>query len=65
MCLIHLFACCPVIQGIFASGMSFTLLGWCIKKKGPVYASVFNPLMLVLVAILSSLLLDEKLYLGW
>ncbi|CAL9119174.1 unnamed protein product [Musa textilis] len=51
-------------SGIFASGMSFTLLGWCIKKKGPVYASVFNPLMLVLVAIFSSLLLDEKLYLG-
>ncbi|KAJ8476483.1 hypothetical protein OPV22_020210, partial [Ensete ventricosum] len=50
--------------GIFASGISFTLLGWCIKKKGPVYASVFNPLMLVLVAILSSLLLNEKLYLG-
>ncbi|CAL9184427.1 unnamed protein product [Musa hybrid cultivar] len=51
-------------SGIFASGMSFTLLGWCIKKKGPVYASVFNPLMLLLVAILSSLLLNEKLYLG-
>ncbi|URE08289.1 EamA-like transporter family [Musa troglodytarum] len=48
-------------SGIFASGMSFTLLGWCIKKKGPVYASVFNPLMLVLVAIFSSLLLDENL----
>ncbi|KAG6476780.1 hypothetical protein ZIOFF_066028 [Zingiber officinale] len=50
--------------GILATGMCFTLLGWCIMKKGPVYASVFNPLSLVLVAILSSFLLSEELYLG-
>lgn len=52
-------------QGILATGMGFTLLGWCIMKKGPVYASVFNPLSLALVAVLSSFLLSEKLYLGW
>ncbi|WOL02324.1 WAT1-related protein [Canna indica] len=51
-------------SGIFASGMTFTLLGWCIRKKGPVYASAFNPLILVFVALLGSLLLSEKLYLG-
>ncbi|XP_074565672.1 WAT1-related protein At1g09380-like [Curcuma longa] len=51
-------------SGILATGMAFTLLGWCIMKKGPVYASVFNPLSLVLVAILSSFLLSEQLYLG-
>ncbi|KAJ1419927.1 WAT1-related protein [Sesbania bispinosa] len=44
-------------------------LGWSIRlltaaMRGPLYASVFNPLMLVLVAIAGSLMLDENLYLG-
>jgi hypothetical protein len=39
-------------------------MAWCIKKRGPLFASVFNPLMLVIVAVLSSLLLNEKLHLG-
>ncbi|KAJ1695837.1 hypothetical protein LUZ63_012535 [Rhynchospora breviuscula] len=51
-------------SGIVCSGLMFTVMAWCIKKKGPLFASVFNPLMLIIVAILSSLLLDEKLHLG-
>ncbi|KAH7685485.1 WAT1-related protein [Dioscorea alata] len=53
-----------VCSGIVASGLSVTVMAWCIRKKGPLYASVFNPLMLVIVALLGSLLLDEKLHLG-
>ncbi|KAM0946247.1 putative EamA domain-containing protein [Dioscorea sansibarensis] len=53
-----------VYSGILASGLSVTVMAWCIKKKGPLYTSVFNPLMLVIVALLGSLLLDEKLHLG-
>ncbi|KAL9329117.1 hypothetical protein ACSQ67_004120 [Phaseolus vulgaris] len=37
---------------------------WCVRKRGPLYASVFNPLSLVLVAVAAALLLQEKLYLG-
>ncbi|KAJ0976803.1 hypothetical protein J5N97_012277 [Dioscorea zingiberensis] len=51
-------------SGILASGMTFTLIAWCIGKKGPLYASVFNPLLLVILAILSPLFLNEKLHLG-
>ncbi|OAY75860.1 WAT1-related protein [Ananas comosus] len=51
-------------SGIVASGLILTVLAWCIKRKGPLYASIFNPLMLVIVALLSSLLLNEKLHLG-
>ncbi|KAG0498519.1 hypothetical protein HPP92_003210 [Vanilla planifolia] len=51
-------------SGVVGSGLIVSLLAWCVKKKGPVYASVFNPLMLVIVAIFGSLLLNEKLYIG-
>ncbi|XP_072969926.1 WAT1-related protein At1g68170-like [Typha angustifolia] len=50
--------------GIVASGSIFPLLAWCIQKRGPLYASVFNPLMLLFVAILSSILLSETLHIG-
>ncbi|RVW24791.1 WAT1-related protein [Vitis vinifera] len=45
-------------------------LGWNIRlltvayTRGPLFVSIFNPLMLVFVAILGSLILDEKLHLG-
>ncbi|XP_057431990.1 WAT1-related protein At1g25270-like [Lotus japonicus] len=51
-------------SGIVASGLMVVVIAWCVMKKGPLYASSFNPVMLVLVAILSSLMLDENLYLG-
>ncbi|XP_042404773.1 WAT1-related protein At1g68170-like [Zingiber officinale] len=51
-------------SGVVASGLILTVMSWCIKKKGPLFASAFYPLLLVIVALLSSLLLDEKLHLG-
>ncbi|KAL3724112.1 hypothetical protein ACJRO7_036176 [Eucalyptus globulus] len=50
--------------GLVASGICVSLIGWCVHKRGPLFASVFNPLMLVLVALAGSFLLDEKLHLG-
>lgn len=50
--------------GLVASGAAFPLLSWCLGKKGPVFVSVFGPLMLIFVAVLSSILLDEALHLG-
>lgn len=51
-------------SGVLASGVMLVVLSWCVRKRGPLFASVFNPLMLLLVAVLSSLLLGERLYLG-
>ncbi|KAJ3681500.1 hypothetical protein LUZ60_015989 [Juncus effusus] len=51
-------------SGAVGSGLIITVMTWCIKKKGPLFASVFNPLMLVIVAVLSSLLFNELLHLG-
>ncbi|GAU43319.1 hypothetical protein TSUD_390180 [Trifolium subterraneum] len=58
------FALWLIIQGIVASGIMIIVIAWCVGMRGPLYASVFNPLMLVLVAIAGSLMLDENLYLG-
>ncbi|KAJ9701315.1 hypothetical protein PVL29_006593 [Vitis rotundifolia] len=50
--------------GFLASGVMVVLVSWCVLKRGPLFVSTFNPLMLVFVAILGSLILDEKLHLG-
>ncbi|KAK7363205.1 hypothetical protein VNO77_05337 [Canavalia gladiata] len=50
--------------GIVASGIAVVMIAWCIKKRGPIFASVFNPLQLLLVAVAAYLMLNEKLYLG-
>ncbi|MBA0739188.1 hypothetical protein Gogos_012478 [Gossypium gossypioides] len=51
-------------EGILGSGLMFSLVAWCVRLKGPLYASVFNPLLLVLVAFAGSFFLEENLYLG-
>ncbi|KAK3184952.1 hypothetical protein Dsin_032238 [Dipteronia sinensis] len=53
-----------VYSGIGASGLMVTLISWCVRMRGPLFVSVFNPLMLVVVAFIGSFLLDEKLHLG-
>ncbi|KAL5578295.1 hypothetical protein UlMin_019994 [Ulmus minor] len=51
-------------SGIVGSGLMIVLMTWCLKMRGPLFVSVFNPLMLVLVALAGSLLLNEMLHLG-
>ncbi|PNY08326.1 auxin-induced protein 5ng4-like [Trifolium pratense] len=51
-------------SGILASGVMILVMAWVVQMKGPLYASAFNPLMLLFVAIVASMLLDEKLNLG-
>lgn len=51
-------------SGTVASGIMITVTMWCVRMRGPLFVSVFSPLMLILVAIAGSLFLDEKLHLG-
>ncbi|KAI9110354.1 hypothetical protein K1719_018796 [Acacia pycnantha] len=53
-----------IYTGIVASGVAWILITYCLRQKGPLYTSMFNPLFLVLVAIVGSFLLDEMLHLG-
>ncbi|EOX97421.1 Mtn21-like protein, putative isoform 2 [Theobroma cacao] len=58
------FALWLIIQGIMGSAFMVFLVSWGIRLRGPLYASIFNPLGLVFVAIAGSLILDEKLHMG-
>ncbi|KAI3445683.1 hypothetical protein Pfo_002348 [Paulownia fortunei] len=52
------------VAGILGSGLMFTLVAWCVRMRGPLFVSIFQPLMLVMVAFSGSLFLEEKLHLG-
>ncbi|GER47160.1 nodulin MtN21 /EamA-like transporter family protein [Striga asiatica] len=51
-------------MGIMASGIMWVFTMSCVRMRGPLFVSVFNPLLLVLVALVGSLLLNETLHLG-
>ncbi|XP_077241366.1 WAT1-related protein At1g68170-like [Tasmannia lanceolata] len=51
-------------SGSFGTALLVTLTAWCIKERGPLFASTFMPLTLIIVAVVGSLILDEKLHLG-
>ncbi|KAK4438235.1 WAT1-related protein [Sesamum alatum] len=53
-----------VVAGVLGSGLMFTLVAWCMRMRGPLFVSIFNPLLLVIVAIVGILFLEEKLHLG-
>ncbi|KAG5000568.1 hypothetical protein JHK87_021640 [Glycine soja] len=50
--------------GIVVSGVMVVVISWCVHMRGPLFASVFSPLMLVTVALAGSTILNEKLHLG-
>nr|XP_027192034.1 WAT1-related protein At1g68170-like isoform X2 [Cicer arietinum] len=52
------------LSGVFSSGLCFILIAWCVRLKGPLFVSAFNPLMLVLVVLIASFILDEYITIG-
>nr|GMC92787.1 WAT1-related protein At2g39510-like [Ipomoea batatas] len=53
-----------VYNGIICTGIGYYLSGVIMKEKGPFFVTAFNPLSLVIVAIMGSFLLAEQLLLG-
>ncbi|KAK1415717.1 hypothetical protein QVD17_31502 [Tagetes erecta] len=51
-------------SGLFGSGFQITIVLWCLKMKGPLFVSIFQPLGIVIAAILGVLFLGDGLYLG-
>ncbi|KAI4337798.1 hypothetical protein L6164_016173 [Bauhinia variegata] len=54
----------PLYTGIVSSGIAYYVQGVVMKMRGPVFATAFNPLCMIIVAALGSLVLGEQLYLG-
>ncbi|KAM0947891.1 putative EamA domain-containing protein [Dioscorea sansibarensis] len=50
--------------GIVTSSIAYYVQGLVIQQRGPVFASAFSPLMMIIVAIMGSFILAEKIYLG-
>ncbi|XAR49237.1 hypothetical protein NMG60_11032361 [Bertholletia excelsa] len=53
-----------IYAGTVCNALSFAVMSWCIQRKGPLYVSVFSPLLLVIVAVLSWAVLQERLFVG-
>ncbi|KAH9316966.1 hypothetical protein KI387_018735, partial [Taxus chinensis] len=53
-----------IYTGIVISGAVYCLQMWSINKRGPVFVAMFSPVTLMVVAVLSPILLDERLHLG-
>ncbi|XP_051114541.1 WAT1-related protein At1g43650-like [Andrographis paniculata] len=50
--------------GIMVSALVYYLQTWCISKKGPVFAAMFSPLLVVIVGLFSVVVFGERLHLG-
>ncbi|XP_021819077.1 WAT1-related protein At2g37460 [Prunus avium] len=51
-------------SGVFCSGLAYYIQGVVMKYRGPVFVTAFSPLSMVIVAVMSSFILREQLYLG-
>ncbi|KAJ4971988.1 hypothetical protein NE237_005087 [Protea cynaroides] len=53
-----------IYSGVVSSAFVYCLQTWCISEKGPVFAAMFSPLVLVIVGIFSAIVFSERLHLG-
>uniref|UniRef100_J3M745 EamA domain-containing protein n=1 Tax=Oryza brachyantha TaxID=4533 RepID=J3M745_ORYBR len=51
-------------SGIVTSSIAYYVQGLVMQSRGPVFASAFSPLMMIIVAIMGSFILAENIYLG-
>jgi hypothetical protein len=52
------------VQALIASTLNLLLQSWCVQKGGPFIVSLYVPLQMLMVAVLSVLLLKDTLYMG-
>ncbi|KAJ0735857.1 putative EamA domain-containing protein [Helianthus annuus] len=50
--------------GIICSGAVYYVQGIIMRERGPVFATAFNPLCMIIVAVMGSIFLAQKTYLG-
>ncbi|KAJ8754226.1 hypothetical protein K2173_002126 [Erythroxylum novogranatense] len=53
-----------VYSGVICSGLAYYIQGVIMKDRGPVFVTAFSPLAMVIVAVMSSVILNEQMYLG-
>ncbi|XP_010525433.1 PREDICTED: WAT1-related protein At2g40900 [Tarenaya hassleriana] len=50
--------------GIVSSGIAYYVQGMMTQRKGPVFVTAFNPLVVIIVSVLGSFILGYRTYLG-
>ncbi|XP_050937820.1 WAT1-related protein At4g08290 isoform X2 [Cucumis melo] len=54
----------PLYTGIVGSGIAYYFQALVMKTRGPVFVTAFNPLCMIVVTVISSIVLAEKIHLG-
>ncbi|XP_068641821.1 WAT1-related protein At1g44800-like [Aristolochia californica] len=54
----------PIYSGIVNSGLTYFMQGMVMKERGPVFVTAFNPLCMIIVAFLGSIILGDEISLG-
>lgn len=52
------------LQGVICTGLAYYVGAMVTQSKGPVFFAVFNPLTMLTVAVMSSFVFKETMYLG-
>ncbi|XP_010939363.1 WAT1-related protein At1g21890 isoform X1 [Elaeis guineensis] len=53
-----------VYSGVICSGVAYYMQGKVMKERGPVFVTAFNPLCMIITAVLGSIVLAEDITLG-
>ncbi|KAG6649258.1 hypothetical protein I3843_07G196200 [Carya illinoinensis] len=53
-----------LLGGVVVTGLSYYVMTWSIKKRGPVFTTAFNPLLVVLSFLLQTFVLRNSAHLG-
>ncbi|WOK97691.1 WAT1-related protein [Canna indica] len=53
-----------VYSGIMCTGIAFYLQAVVMKERGPVFVTAFNPLVMIIVTVMGSIILAEEITLG-
>lgn len=55
---------CVCVQAFFGNVFQVSITMWCVKRKGPLFVSIFHPLGVILAMGMGVIILGEGLYLG-
>lgn len=53
-----------VYSGVVCSGLAYYIQGVVMQDRGPVFVTAFSPLCMIIVAVMSSIILAEQMFLG-
>ncbi|WCJ22545.1 nodulin MtN21 /EamA-like transporter family protein [Euphorbia peplus] len=53
-----------IYAGVVSSGLSYVIMSWCVKQRGPVFTAAFTPFTQIFAAMFDISILHDQIYLG-